>query len=134
MGKVRVTYDETQHCTALQLKNQRTVPIDCPYTGKGLEFSSGELVGVGVASCMLMSMGALAMRDKIDLSDTSVDIEFALKKDFSRIDFIDLTVNMPKNFSPLERIKLERAAEACPIKHSFHPDVGISVHYIYPES
>jgi len=133
MGKVRVTYDGTQHCTALQLKNQKAVPIDCPYTGKGLEFSSGELVGAGVASCMLMAMGILATRDKIDIANTAVDVEFALKKDFSRMDSINLIVNMPKPFSQKERIKLERAAETCTIKHSFHPDVKISVQYKYPE-
>ena len=133
MGKVRVKYDEIQHCTALQLKNQKSVPVDCPYTGKGLEFSSGELVGVGVASCMLMSMGTLAMRNKIDLSDTVVDVELSLTKNFSCIDSIALTVNMPSNFSKVERIKLERAAETCPIKHSFHPDVKIFVQYNYPK-
>lgn len=132
MGKVQVTYDATQHCTALQLKNQKAVPIDCPYTGKGLEFSSGELVGVGVASCMLMSMGTLAMRNNIDISNTTVNVEFALKKDFSRIDSISLKVNMPTSFSHKERIKLERAAESCPIKHSFHSEVKISVEYNYP--
>ena len=110
MGKVRIRYDETQHCTALQLKNQKTVPVDCPYTGKGLEFSSGELVGVGVATCMLMSMGTLAMRNKIDISNTVVDVEFSLTKNFSRIDSIDLNVNMPSNFTKIERIKDLRAA------------------------
>ena len=133
MGKVRIKYDEIQHCTALQLKNQKTVPVDCPYTGKGLEFSSGELVGIGVATCMLMSMGTLAMRNKIDISDTVVDVDFSLTKNFSRIDSIDLIVNMPSKFTKVERIKLERAAESCPIKHSFHPDVKISVTYNYPE-
>ena len=133
MGKVRIKYDEIQHCTALQLKNQKTVPVDCPYTGKGLEFSSGELVGIGVATCMLMSMGTLAMRNKIDISDTVVDVDFSLTKNFSRIDSIDLIVNMPSKFTKVERIKLERAAESCPIKHSFHPDVKISVTYNYTE-
>jgi uncharacterized OsmC-like protein len=133
MTKIQITYDGIQHCTALQEKNMKTVPIDCPYTGKGAEFSSGELVAAGVASCMLMSMGSLAQRNKIDLSNTRVDADFALTKDFSRIDAIDLTANMPDNISKRDRIRLERAAEACPIKHSFHTDVRISVRYVYPE-
>ena len=133
MAKIQITYDGIQHCTALQAKNMKTVPIDCPYTGKGAEFSSGELVAAGVASCMLMSMGSVAQRNEIDLSNTCIDADFALTKDFSRIDGIDLTVNMPSNFSRRDRIRLERAAEACPIKHSFHTDVKISVRYVYPE-
>jgi putative redox protein len=133
MTTIQITYDGIQHCTALQEKNMRTVPIDCPYTGKGLEFSSGELVAAGVASCMLMSMGSLAQRNKIDLTNTRVEADFALTKDFARIDAINLRVNMPSNFSRRDRIRLERAAEACPIKHSFHPDTKISVQYSYPE-
>jgi uncharacterized OsmC-like protein len=133
MTTIQITYDDIQHCTALQEKNMKTVPIDCPYTGKGLEFSSGELVAAGVASCMLMSMGSLAQRNEIDLTNTRVEADFALTKNFSRIDSINLKVNMPSNFSRRDRIRLERAAEACPIKHSFHPDTKISVQYIYPE-
>ena len=133
MTTIQITYDDIQHCTALQEKNMKSVPIDCPYTGKGVEFSSGELVAAGVASCMLMSMGSLALRNKIDLMNTSVEADITLTEDFARIDAINLTVNMPNNFSRRDRIRLERAAEACPIKHSFHPDTKISVKYIYPE-
>ena len=51
-----------------------------------------------------------------------------------RIETIDLTFTMPRNFSEVERIKLQRAAESCPIEHSFHPDIPITIRYDYPES
>jgi uncharacterized OsmC-like protein len=133
MSTLSVVYDATQHCTAMQKKKGKAVAIDCPYTGKGEELSSGELVGAGVASCMLMSMGSLAMNNKIDISKAEIEVDFKLTANFSRIDTIKLTVNMPKNYSKIERLKLERAAEACPIKHSFHPEVTIAVNYHYPE-
>jgi uncharacterized OsmC-like protein len=105
--------------------------MDCPYTGKGEEFSPGNLVGTGLAGCMLISMGTLALRDKIDISGTSVDVE--MKQTDKRIESISLVFSMPRSFSPKERLKLERAAGMCPIKNSFHPDVTISVKYDYPE-
>jgi len=131
MSELRVTYDGNQHCTALQEKKGKTVATDCPYTSKGEDFSPTELVGAGLAGCMLMSMGTLAMRDKLDISGTCVDVEVSMM--VSRIGAIDLTFAMPRKFSATDRVKLERAAMMCPVKNSFHPDVMISVHFNYPE-
>ena len=128
---LQVTYDGSQHCTAVLEPQGKTVATDCPYTGKGEEYSPMNLVGTGLAGCMLISMGTLAMRDQLDISGTRVEVELAGSE--KRIEAIDLTFTMPRNFSKVERIKLERAAELCPIEHSFHPDILITVRYDYPE-
>jgi uncharacterized OsmC-like protein len=137
MAKVQLTYDGFQHATALQeeRKNayEKTVATDCPYTGKGEEFSPLELTGTGLAGCCLISMGTFALRRKIDISGTRLDIELNWAKEGKRIGIIDIVFTMARNYSAKERIMLERAADACPIKHSFHTDTKISVHYNYPE-
>jgi uncharacterized OsmC-like protein len=109
--------------------------MDCPYTGKGEELSPKELVGAGLASCMLISMGTLAMRSELDITGTRVEVDIAFETDKAnaRISAIELMFNMPQNFSAKDRTKLERAAAMCPIEHSFHPDIPISVRYYYPE-
>ena len=121
--------------TVLERDNARgkTVATDCPYTGKGEEFSPLELTGTGVAGCCLISMGTLALRRKIDLTGTRLDAELSWTKHNDRIGAIDLTFIMAKKYSEKERMMLERAADACPIKHSFHPDIKITVKFIYPE-
>ena len=129
---LQVTYDGSQHCTAVLEPQGKIVATDCPYTGKGEEYSPMNLVGTGLAGCMLISMGTLAMRDQLEISGTRVDVELAGSE--KRIEAIDLTFTMPRNFSKVERIKLERAAELCPIEHSFHPDIPITVRYDYPKS
>ena len=137
MAKISLTYDGFQHATCLQMEREnargKTVATDCPYTGKGEEFSPLELTGTGVAGCCLISMGTLAMRHEIDLTGTRIDAELTWTKDNDRIGAIDLTFNMAKNYSKKERIMLERAADACPIKHSFHPETKITSKFIYPE-
>ena len=137
MTKVSLTYDGFQHATALQEEREnargKTVATDCPYTGKGEEFSPLELTGTGVAGCCLISMGTLALRKKIDISGTRLDIELAWTKKMDRIGSIDFTFTMARNYPPKERMMLKRAADACPIKHSFHPDTKITVQFIYPE-
>jgi len=131
MGKVEVVYDEIQHCTATRLKDNNIVEMDCPYTGKGEEFSPGEMLGASVAGCMLIAIGAFAMRHNIDLTNTRVDVETIMEQ--KRVGEINLVFNMPKNYSEEEKKMITRAGETCPIKHSFLPDVKVNVNYKYPD-
>ena len=138
MAKVSATYDGFQHATALQKEREnargKTVATDCPYTGKGEELSPLELTGAGLAGCCLISMGTLAMRHKIDITDTCLDVELSWTETGTRrIGVIELTFKMARNYSAKERLMLERAADACPIKHSFHSDTKIAVSFNYPE-
>ncbi len=133
--KLRVTYDGVQHCTALEGSVGKALATDAPPScgGRGEEFSPIELVGAGLGCCMLLSMGTLALRDKLDISGASVDVEVSVTdKPVLRIGGIDLRFSMPRNFSEDDRAKLERAAHACPIKPSMHPDVKIAAQFTYP--
>ena len=126
-----MTYDGSQHCTALKQPQGKTVAVDCPYSGKGEELSPMNMVGSGLASCMLISMGILATRNNIDINGTCVDVE--IEHSQKRIESINLVFNMAQAYSQEERQKLEKAAGLCPIKSSFHPEISISVEYRYPE-
>ncbi len=130
---VRLIYDAKQHCTVVQERNGKTLAVDCPSTGGGQEFSPTNLVAAGLAGCMSLSMGAVALRDNLDLTGMQVLVGISmLKKPETRIGEIAVTVNMPKDFTKTERMKLERAVEACPIKHSFLREIPISLEFHYP--
>lgn len=129
---LRVTYDALQHCTARLEPQGKSVSMDCPYTGKGEELSPANMVGAGLVGCMLISMGVLAMRDKLDISGTMVDVQVShTDKPVHRIGSIDLHFSMPAALSEQDRVKLEHASGECPIKHSFHPDIPISTTFEY---
>ena len=90
MGTLRITYDGDQHCTALAEPPGKTVGTDCPYTGKGEEISPINLLGSALASCMFLSMGAVALRNKMDLSGAYADVEIStVDKPVSRIGAIE---------------------------------------------
>ncbi len=126
MFRLNLTYDGDQHATALKEPHHNTVAIDCPYTGKGEEFSPASLLSISLASCMLLSMGALAQRDGLDLKGTAVDISFTgMEKRFPHVDTITLVFNIPGEFDEPEQRKLERAAGLCPIMESI--DAGTKV-------
>jgi putative redox protein len=132
MTKLKLTYDGNQHATALKEPQLKSVAIDCPFTGKGEEFSPGNLLGISVAGCMLLSMGALAQRDRLDLSGTVVDIKLSeTDKPFPHVDAITLVFDIPQDFSAPDRQKLERASGLCPIKASFRDETTIAATFNY---
>lgn len=132
--RVITSHDGPQHCTAERQPDGNTVAMDCPYTGKGEEFSPTNMVEAALGGCMLLSMGTLAARSDLDISGTRIEVKISMTdKPRMRFGAIDIAVTMPQGLSERDRKRLQGAAEHCPIKHSFDPDVTISVNYIYPE-
>ena len=132
MSTLRLTYDSDQHVTALKMPEHNVVEIDCPFTGKGDEFSPASLLGVSLASCMLLSMGAIAQRDQLNLHGTVVNVKITgMDQTFPHVDTIELDFDIPRDFSDRNRKKLEMAAHLCPIMASFRDEITITVNYRY---
>jgi len=132
MNTLKLNYDGNQHATALKEPHHNSVAIDCPFTAKGDEFSPGNLLGISVAGCMLLSMGAVAQRDHLDLTGTVIDIKLTeTDKPFPHVDTITMNFDIPQDFSARVRQKLERAAGLCPIKASFRDETIIIATYNY---
>ncbi|MDH3379478.1 MAG: OsmC family protein [Gammaproteobacteria bacterium] len=132
MSTLTLTYDGDQHATALREPHHNSVAVDCPFTAKGDEFSPGNLLGISVAGCMLLSMGAVAQRDHLDLSGTVVNIELTeTAEPYPHVESITLAFNVPRDFSTIDRQKMERAAGLCPIKQSFGNDTIVTATYNY---
>ena len=132
MYTLKITYDGEQHATALNEPHHNIVAIDCPFTGKGDEFSPASLLGISLASCMLLSMGAIAQRDHLDFKGTVVEIAFTgMDKRIPHVDTITLTFRIPQTFAEPDRDKLERAAGLCPIMASIDADTKITTTFEY---
>ena len=135
MSTLKLTYDGDQHGTAVKEPEHKSVEIGCIQHGvKSDELSAGDLVGLGVAGCMLFSMGHQADAEGLDLRGTVVDVKFSISKQHPQyMDSITLVFAMPKGISQADRAKLEAAAERCPLKTSFRPETKISYEYTYYE-
>ena len=131
---VQVTYTGDGECMAIDRRSGRRVASDCSMT-KGQEFGPESLVAAGLGSCMLISMSSYAERHGLDVSGSRIEVKAALGgKPEMRITGLEVTVKVPKSFTEQEQARLEKAAEACPIKHSFRPDTEISTRYEFGES
>lgn len=132
MTDIHTTYDSLQHCIALKESRAKTVSMDCPYTGRGEEFSPTNLVEAALGGCMLLAMGAIAKRHEVDLSGARIDVSITgTNKPVMRFRKVDIEVKLPERLSEPQRAMLERAAEGCPIKHSFDSDIPVRVRYHY---
>ena len=132
MYSLTITYDDPQHVTARKEPSHNSVAIDCPFTGKGVEFSPATLLAISLASCMLLSMGPVAQRDGISLRGTDVDIGVTgMDKIFPHVDRITLKFRFPQAFDEDERMKLERAADLCPIMASIDADTEVLTTFEY---
>ena len=135
MSTLKLTYDGDQHVTGVQEPHHNIVAIDCPYTGKGDEFSPASLLGISLASCMLLSMGAIARHHQLNLRGTVVDIALTgMDKRFPHVDTITMAFNIPRDFSASDREILEKAACICPIRSSFCADTRITATYKYADA
>ena len=132
MFRLHLAYNGEQHATAVSEPNRNIVAIDCPFTGKGEEFSPASLFSISLASCMLLSMGAIGQRDNLDLQGTDVDVSFTgMEKQFPHVDTLTLIFNIPREFDEADRLKLERAAGLCPIMASIDDGTKVLTEFRY---
>ena len=112
MSTVQLTYDADKHGLAVKEPGHQSVAMGCTYHAPDInDWSAGDLVATGVAGCMLFTMGAQASHDKLDIDGTVVDVAFAMTdKPFPHMESITLVFNMPHDYAPGEREKLEKAA------------------------
>lgn len=102
--------------------------------GRGEAFSPTDLVAAALATCMLTIMGIAARRRGIVLEGARAAAEKHMAQGPERrIARLDVAFEMPAGLSAEDRAVLERAARACPVHRSLHPDVQVDLAFRYPD-
>jgi putative redox protein len=104
-------------------------PVD--NQGDGSSFSPTDLVAAALASCMVTTLAIVAERDGIDLSGVSFRVEKHMAGEPRRIARLPVEIHLPADLPPAERLKLERAANTCPVHRSLQPEIEQDVRFIY---
>jgi putative redox protein len=99
--------------------------------GDGSSFSPTDLASASLAACMLTLMGIYAERTNIDLTDAQFSVNKIMTDNPRRIAELPVTFHLPRQLPQDERMKLERAAQSCPVRHSLHPEIKVSVEFLY---
>jgi putative redox protein len=134
MVKMEVVYSGGLHCELTHGPSGSRIETDAPKDnmGKGERFSPTDLVGAALASCILTTMAIMAERDGVSLEGSRAEVvKEMVTKPTRRIGSLSVKVWLPASVPEDYRARLERAAHACPVHKSMHPDVQLPIELIY---
>ncbi|MCX6919868.1 MAG: OsmC family protein [Verrucomicrobia bacterium] len=105
-------------------------PVD--NQGKGESFSPTDLTATSLATCIMTILGIQAKGLNLDFRGLRVEIEKHMTaQPPRRIAKLEAAIHMPAGIAEELRERLIRAAKACPVKQSLHPDVEIVLVWIW---
>jgi putative redox protein len=131
-----VLYQGDLRCQCTHLQSSTIIETDAPTDnrGKGQRFSPTDTVCVGLATCIITTMGIKASDMNIDLKGTLINVKKHMLPDPRRIGQIDVHIAFPANLKTEEkdRVILQRVGDNCPVAKSLHPDLKLNIEYNWP--
>jgi len=133
MSRANIVYQNNLRTEAEHIASGEKIITDAPVdnNGKGEAFSPTDLVATALGSCMITIMAISANKYDIDVAGTNASVKKIMGSDPRRINEIAIDINMNKNIEEKDRKRLERAALACPVHKSLHPDLEKRIRFIY---
>jgi len=133
MSKANIIYKNNLRTEAEHIASGEKIITDAPIdnNGKGEAFSPTDLVAAALGSCMITIMAIAAEKHGIDISRTNALVKKEMSSDPRRINEIIIDINMDKNIEVKDRKRLEKAALACPVHKSLHPDIKKKIQFFY---
>ena len=99
-------------------------PVD--NQGKGESFSPTDLTATSLATCIMTILGIQAKGLNLDFRGLRVEVEKHMTAQSPRrIAKLEAMIQMPAGIAEELHDRLIRAANACPVKQSLHPDIEI---------
>ena len=134
MVSIQMEYQGDLHCSAVHGPSETVLSTDAPKDnqGRGESFSPTDLVATALGTCILTTMGILARTLQIDMSGATATVDKEMTSTAPRkIERLTVKIQMPAGISEENRVKLERAAHACPVHKSLHPDVELPISFTW---
>ena len=134
MVAITMIYEGDLHCRVQHGPSSATLATDAPKDNHGLgeSFSATDLVASALGSCILTIMAIAANRLGIGLEGTTAHVEKTMvNAPTRRIGQLAVRINIPHSIDPEAQTKLERAAKACPVHKSLHPDVKVPMEFVW---
>lgn len=126
MVRIDTVYRGSLRVEATHTPSRTTLITDAPVDnhGKGESFSPTDLVATALGTCMATIMAIAAERHDLDLQGMRVTVVKDMVTDpVRRIGKLNTIIHVPVEPDEKLRTILERAALACPVHASLHPDV-----------
>lgn len=133
MTQAKLLYQRKKVVDAIH-RNGAEIKMDAPKDvgGEGIYFAPTDLLGVSLASCMLITMGIAAERLGIDLEGTTAEVEKEMtNQPCRRIGKLVVRILCHKVLGKEIEQALEKAALHCPVHASLHPEIRLEIRFIW---
>ena len=126
MSTSKIIYKNNLRTEAQHIASGQKIITDAPLdnNGKGEAFSPTDLVATALASCMITIMAIAAEKNGINISETSASVKKIMGTNPRTISDIVIEIKMSKDLALKDRKRLEKAALACPVHKSLHPNMN----------
>ena len=133
MSTSKIIYKNNLRTEAQHIASGQKIITDAPLdnNGKGEAFSPTDLVATALASCMITIMAIAAEKNGINLLETSASVKKVMGINPRTISDIVIEITMSKDLALKDRKRLEKAALACPVHKSLHPDMNKEITFSY---
>ena len=133
MSTSKIIYKNNLRTEAQHIASGQKIITDAPLdnNGKGEAFSPTDLVATALASCMITIMAIAAEKNGINISETSASVKKIMGTNPRTISDIVIEIKMSKDLALKDRKRLEKAALACPVHKSLHPDMKKEITFSY---
>ena len=133
MSTSKIIYKNNLRTEAKHIASGQKIITDAPLdnNGKGEAFSPTDLVATALASCMITIMAIAAEKNGINISETSASVKKVMGTNPRTISDIVIEIKMNKDLALKDRKRLEKAALACPVHKSLHPDMNKEITFSY---
>ena len=133
MSTSKIIYKNNLRTEAQHIASGQKIITDAPLdnNGKGEAFSPTDLVATALASCMITIMAIAAEKNGINLLETSASVKKIMGTNPRTISDVIIEITMSKDLDLKDRKRLEKAAIACPVHKSLHPDMNKEITFSY---
>ena len=133
MSTSKIIYKNNLRTEAQHIASGQKIITDAPLdnNGKGEAFSPTDLVATALASCMITIMAIAAEKNGINILETSASVKKIMGTNPRTISDIVIEIKMSKDLALKDRKRLEKAALACPVHKSLHPDMNKEITFSY---
>jgi uncharacterized OsmC-like protein len=135
---IDLVYEGGLRCRAVHGPSGTALVTDAPVDnhGRGASFSPTDLVATALGTCVATTLGIFAEGAGLDVAGLRVHVQKAMTTaGVRRIARLDCTVTVPAAIAaPLDaatRRRLERVAEACPVKLSLRDEVEAPIGWVW---
>jgi putative redox protein len=131
-----ITYKGNLRTELTHLQSGTTIENDAPTDnkGKGERFSPTDMLATSLGSCMITTMAIRAADMNLNFDETKIEITKVMSGDAPRR-IVEIIANLlftnNLNATAEQKEQLERIARNCPVEKSLHPDIKLTISFVW---